>query len=406
MRIAFFVDLFPSVSETFILSQLTGLIERGHEIEIFAARAGDPSVVHADVRKYRLLDKTFYHGLAPQPGRLKKALWLAQNRRRIFQLLRRRPMMIAAPRLAFSPGLWRKTQILNGAVRAFDVIHCHFGPNGTLAAALRELSTLQGPIITTFHGYDLSTFVRARGRSAYRFLFARGDLFLPISERFKGKLIELGCPPEKIRVHRVGVDVRRLRAQTDCRSSQRSIRILTLARLVEKKGVAYGIEAIARLAARYPQMRYEIIGDGPLKPALQDLIGSLGQDRRVHLLGWKSQEEVRQFLREADILLAPSVTAQDGDEEGTPTALIEALAQGIPVLSTRHSGIPEVVPDGAAGYLVPERDAAALAEKLALLIERREWWPAMGAAGRKHVEAHFDIKKLNDQLVEIYQGLA
>jgi colanic acid/amylovoran biosynthesis glycosyltransferase len=406
MRIAHFVDWFPSVSETFILNQLTGLIDRGHEVEIFAASAGDRKVVHADVHKYGLLERARYHGIVPPPRALQKAFWVAQNRKRILQLLRRRPGMLAAPRLALSPSLWRKTQMLNGACRAFDVVHCHFGPNGILAASLRELASLSGPVVTTFYGYDLSKFLSAHGKDAYRFLFARGDLFLPISERFKRQLVELGCPPEKIIVHRIGVDVRCFRPKAYRETADCAIRILTIARLVEKKGVAYGIEAVAQLTRRYPDIEYTIVGDGPLRAALDDLICRRGLAARVQLLGWKSQEEVAVFLRNADILLAPSVTSADGDQEGTPTVLMEALAQGIPVVSTRHSAIAEVVPDGAAGFLVPERDAAAVAEKLALMIERRHCWPAMGAAGRKHVESYYDIEKLNDRLVDIYSALA
>jgi colanic acid/amylovoran biosynthesis glycosyltransferase len=406
MRIAYFVDTFPSISETFILNQLTGVIRRGHEVEIFAARAGDRTVMHADIGKYSLLEKTHYHALPQDPGNLKKALWLAQSGTPILRLLCRRPHLLGAPRRALSPSLWRKAQMLDGACRRYDVIHCHFGHNGALAAELREISALQGPIVTSFHGYDLSAFIRAHGSAVYRFLFARGDLFLPVSERFRQRLLALGCPAEKIRVHRVGVDLRRRRPRPRCAGLERPVRILTIARLVEKKGVAYGIEAAARLAARYPGVEYRIAGDGPLKASLQELIHKLNVKERVFLLGWQNQQEVRQLLRHADILLAPSVSGENGDEEGTPTVLIEALAHGIPVVSTRHSGISEVVPDGAAGYLVPERDAPALAEKLALLIEHRGLWPVMGAAGRRHVEAHFDIEKLNERLIQIYGELA
>jgi colanic acid/amylovoran biosynthesis glycosyltransferase len=406
MRIAHFVDCFPSVSETFILNQLTGLLDRGHDVEVFAVRAGDPKVVHADVHKYGLVEKTHYHGIEPQPRALQKALWVAQSRKGIVRLLRRRPRLIAAPRLALSPSLWRKTQLLNGACGAFDAVHCHFGPNGTLAASLRELTSLEGPIVTSFYGYDLSMFVRAHGPDVYRFLFAHGDLFLPISRRFKRQLIDLGCPPEKIVVHHLGVNANRFPAKTYGNNADPSIGVLTIARLVEKKGVAYGIEAVARLAGRYPQLHYQIVGDGPLRPALEDLIGRRGLTSRVKLMGWKSQEEVAGFLRQADILLAPSVTGEDGDEEGTPTVLIEALAHGIPVISTYHGAIAEVVPDGQAGFLVPERDAGALAEKLAHTIERRQWWPAMGAAGRKYVQRYYDVQKLNDQLVDIYRRVA
>jgi colanic acid/amylovoran biosynthesis glycosyltransferase len=127
---------------------------------------------------------------------------------------------------------------------------------------------------------------------------------------------------------------------------------------------------------------------------------------QVKLLGWKNQTEVVQLLRDTHIFMAPSVTAEDGDQEGTPTVLMEALAQGLPVLSTRHSGIPEVVVEGESGYLVPERDVDALAERLENLLEHPEQWPAMGTAGRRHVEEHYDIDRLNDQLLSLYGKLS
>ena len=110
-------------------------------------------------------------------------------------------------------------------------------------------------------------------------------------------------------------------------------------------------------------------------------------------------------MKDVDILLVPSVTAQDGDQEGTPAVLMEALAQGIPVISTYHSGIPELVQDGISGFLVPERDTNALAEKIIYLLEHQEIWAEMGKAGRKYVEENFDTNKLNDRLIKIYQQL-
>jgi colanic acid/amylovoran biosynthesis glycosyltransferase len=126
---------------------------------------------------------------------------------------------------------------------------------------------------------------------------------------------------------------------------------------------------------------------------------------RVKLLGWKRQEEVVALLSGADILLAPSVTGADGDQEGIPVVLMEALAQGVPVLSTYHSGIPELVQDGQSGFLVPERDVAALADKLGYLVQHPECWPELGRAGRRYVETYYDINKLNDQLVDLYRRL-
>jgi colanic acid/amylovoran biosynthesis glycosyltransferase len=152
-------------------------------------------------------------------------------------------------------------------------------------------------------------------------------------------------------------------------------------------------------------IEYQIAGDGPLRNDLENLIDDLNVNDHVRLLGWKRQEEIVELMKGASILLAPSVTGKDGDQEGIPVTLMESLAQGLPVLSTQHSGIPELVQDGKSGFLVPERDVDALAERLEYLVKHPELWPAMGRAGRDYVERHYDISKLNDQLAQLYQQL-
>ncbi len=181
---------------------------------------------------------------------------------------------------------------------------------------------------------------------------------------------------------------------------------MTIARLVEKKGVAYAIEAVARLVSSGKRITYDVIGgDGGLRRDLERLIEDLGVWAYVRLLGWKNHDEVLRLLQNAHILVAPSVTATNGDQEGIPNVIKEAMALGLPVISTLHSGIPELVEDGKSGFLVPERDVDSLADRLAYLIDHPERWPEMGQLGRKYVEEHYDINTLNDSLVEIYQRL-
>lgn len=226
-----------------------------------------------------------------------------------------------------------------------------------------------------------------------------------MSEREKQNLIELGCSPQKIVVHRMGVDLDRFIFAPRQPRNDGKVHLLTVARLVEKKGVAYAIKAVANVLERYPHIAYKIAGDGASKSELENLVDTLGIGDKVELLGWKRQEEIVELIKEADILLAPSVTSEDGDQEGIPVVLMEALAQGLPVLSTYHSGIPELVQDGESGFLVPERDVDALAEKLEYLVEHPEIWPDMGRAGRDFVERYHDINELNNQLIQSYQRL-
>ena len=406
MRIAFFVEKFPTLSETFILNQITGLIDQGHTVDIYADMPVSGSKNHLDIEKYNLLNRTYYGPPIPRHPlfRILKGLWLLLTN--FFKdpvlLLRslnvfKYGMRAASLRILYTtiPFLGRRPQ--------YDIIQCHFGKNGLKGIFLRDIGALQGSVITTFHGLDLSGFIRDVGDRIYDPLFKKGDLFLPISDYWKRRLIQLGCDPAKIIVHRMGIDCRRFtfipsRLQADGR-----IRLLTIARLVEKKGVEYGIRAVAKLAKDNRNIEYIIVGGGYLRESLEQLIQELDVTDIVKLMGWKQQSEIIQQLRQADILLAPSITSpKNGDQEGIPVVLMEAMAMGLPVLSTQHSGIPELVEDGVSGFLAPEQDVDALAQKLETLITHPERWPEMGQAGRQKVEKHFDIHQLNVRLIEIY----
>lgn len=152
-------------------------------------------------------------------------------------------------------------------------------------------------------------------------------------------------------------------------------------------------------------VHYDIIGEGALRADLQQLIQQLGLSHCVHLRGKKQQTEIIEILSRAHLFIAPCVTASSGDQDAPINTLKEAMAMGLPVVSTWHGGIPELVEDGVSGYLVPERDAEAIAHKLTELINHPETWPQMGAAGRAKVLADYELNQLNDELVMHYEQL-
>ena len=409
MRIAVIVSGFPSLSETFILRQITGLIDRGHEVDIFAGSAGNDPVRHPDVDKYRLLSRTYYLTQCAcseaGPIRALKRLGL------IFANFHKNPTVVLR---TFNVAAYGKAalflQILCQIVSfldkdPYDILHCQFGPIGEFGLLLRDIGVFHGKIVTSFRGFDISSYVKEHGEKTYEDLFRRGDLFLCVSEQIKADLIRLGCDPNKIIVHRSGIDPNTFNATRREPKTGGKTTILTIARLVEKKGVEYGIEAIAEVVKNYPDVEYKIAGDGPLRDKLQSLIEKLNLGGKVELLGWKSQDQIAQLLERFDILLAPSLTSSKGDQEGIPGVIMEAFATGLPVVSTYHAGIPELVQDGASGFLVPEKNVTALVEKLEILIEQPELRYTMGRTGRKFVERHYNIEILSDRLVEVYQQL-
>lgn len=405
MRIAFIVTEFPTLSETFVLNQITGLVDRGHDVDIFAGSSDFTQKMHPDVLKYNLVDKTY--SLSPPKDkvrRLLKSVYLIASN------FYKAPLVIVDSLNVFKHGkeaaslrkLYKATLFRQGG--GYSILLCHFGPNGLMAVSLRELGSIKSKIVTVFHGYDVSEYIKLNGDHVYDTLFMKGDLFLPISEYWKEILIGLGCNGDRIVVHHMGVDCERLNFRVAKYDKSLPIKILTIGRLVEKKGVEYGIHAVARLCRKY-NLEYNIIGSGPLMNRCEATIAEFNVQNKIRLLGAKDSAEVHKMLNRSHIFLCPSVTDEGGNKEGIPVVLMEAMATGLPVLSTWHSGIPELVKDGVSGFLVPERDVDALEEKLIYLIEHPEKWAAMGRAGRDLVERHFDINKLNDQLIKIFQKL-
>ena len=410
MKVAFVLNEFPILSETFILNQITGLIEHGIEVDIYANNQSHQPQVHSDVIKYNLINVTNYFHI-PDDTTIRKLKSIGLTIENLYKdPASTQQWLLTGLKYANKVG-FPKTELPYIVTpflgkQKYHIIHCHFGPNGFKGLLLKKLGLFEGKIVTTFHGYDITRYLQSSCvPNPYKQLFEQGDLFLPISKLWKHRLIELGCDEQKISVHRMGVDCTKFSFTPRYVTKNDQIRIVTVARLVEKKGVEYGIRAVAKLSQIYHNIEYNIIGDGVLKSELQQLIKDNGAGHTVKLLGWKQQHEIVEILKNSHILLAPSVTSQDGDQEGIPVVLMEAMAMGLPVLSTQHSGIPELIENGVSGFLVPERDADALAEKLAYLIENSECWVEMGQAGRKCIEQNYDINKLNYQLVSLYKEL-
>ena len=405
MRIAFIVDRFPNVSETFILNQITGLMDRGHHIDIYADWVQDLNEAQPDVIDYGLLNQARY-----------------VSRNRVFRVCRKIFLLIQA--IFESPAILSQLSFFSQPCRhvetcrifysaapflrkktSYDIIHCHFGQNGLKGALLHRAGAIRGKLVTTFYGYDISGYVDQHGLQIYKPLFSTGDLFIPIVEKWQNRLLDLGCTENKILVHRIGVDCDKFAFFPRKRHLNDSVTVVTIARLVEKKGIEYGIKAIAKVLKNHKNLQYIIIGDGPLMKAMGNLTRSLWIEDSVTFLGQKRQQEIIEILHKSNILIAPSVTGGDGDQEGTPVSIMEAMSTGIPVVSTQHSGINELVEDGVTGFLVPERHIDSLATRISYLISHPDICSQMGLAARAHIEKHFNINRLNDRLTEIYKKL-
>ncbi len=409
MKVAFIVGEFPLLSEAFILNQITGLIDRGHDVHIYAlhGQSTDISKVHPSVYEYRLLERTHYSPNLPKhfPMRAIKGLQLLASKKMLFSqgwLKLLNPLKYGRQALSLRL-LYRAMPFLEK--ECYDIVHGQFGTFGTLALLFQDADLLTGKLVTTFRGIDISQVIRQHGEQFYQDLFQHGDFFLANCDFFRQRVLKLGCPAEKIVVHGSGIDCKKFAFMPRYPSPDGFIRIVTTGRLVEKKGIEYCIRAVAQVAQIYPNIEYNILGDGPLRPSLEQLIQDLDIGQQVKLLGWQQQKEIIQILDQSHLCLATSVTSESGDQDAPVNTLKEAMAMGLPVISTIHGGIPELVEDGVSGFLVPERDVEAIAQKLIFLIQHPEQWVQMGQAGRAKVEELYDMQKLNDELVEIYENL-
>lgn len=376
MRLLYVVNAFPGSSETFVSDQIAGMIELGHNVTVVALRKGD-AVNNQRVLQHKLLDRAVFLEPAVTARGALKGLQRLRAVGRPSRLLRLVDARLSA---TFRRNLLLASlpQQLPGRLPAADYIVAHFGSNGVLARDLRILGLITGRLATVFHGADLSKHKLLRKMTSdYRLLFQDGDLMLPISEYWRRALVELGCPVAKTAINRMGVDTDLFRFRSDRYASKGPIlRIVTIGRLVEKKGVVDAVSAVRDLVRRGVKVSYDIFGDGPLRPELERHIAEFQLTECVHLHGSKPHHEVRERLDQAHVMLLPSFTAPDGDMEGIPVVLMEAMALGVVVVSTTHSGIPELVEHGAEGFLAPERNVPAIADALAYVAAN---FPAMGA---------------------------
>ena len=406
MKIAYIVGEFPSVSETFVLNQMVGMAERGLEIEIHALRPSSELPVHERIRQAGLLKKVRYRRATP---RNKWRAWFCTAGMFVRYLPRFNMLMavLKAGRadpdarfysyLALAESLWNCDA---------DIVHAQFGQLGKRVAALKQAGVFPGKLVVAFRGGD-TTIILKRNPGTYRQLYRVADRLLPVSRRLMQMHIDSGCPPDKLEVHHSGIDLalfqysgRRVPVPGE------PIRLLAVGRLVEKKGHRYAIEALRLFKEAGGMATMRIVGEGPLRPRLEQQIDETGLGQDIVLTGWMRHDEVVEEMRRADVLLAPCVTAENGDEEGIPNFVKEAMAVGLPVVATEHGGMNELVGHGVSGWLVPERDAAALAHALCSIFGRDQEQLRTTAGNARHcIENEFDMVKLNHRLADIYHGL-
>ena len=378
LKVAHVTWEFPSPSETFIVNEVEGLTRLGCPAKVIALRPppGGARRVLAAARTMIVRPVT--------------TAWLA-----VGCLMKGVPLRM----LDALVDLQRRLE-----AESRDLVHAQFGYVGYLCVpVLAWFRSL--PLVVSFRGQDASA-LPLKHPGLYEHLFRRGHAFLARSEAMKRDLVALGCPIEKTHVHHSGIDLNQFPfRERRAPPASEPTRILIVGRLVEKKGIPDAVAAFAEARRRYPNIQLRIIGDGPMRePILREISARDLGDSAV-LLGGRSHDEVAEEMNRAHLFLLPSRTASDGDKEGIPNAIMEAMASGLPVLSTFHAGIPECVENEVSGLLVDEGDTAALADRLSRLLDHPDRWPDMGRAGRAKIEAEFNREVQAKRLISVYREI-
>lgn len=293
------------------------------------------------------------------------------------------------------------------------VLHSHFGNVGwaNMAAAMRAGMKH----VVTFYGLDVNYLpnIEPRWFPRYRDLFTRVDRVLCEGPHMAQCIRGLGCPREKIRVHHLGVRVEEIPFRPRVWNPGEPLRVLIAASFREKKGIPYALQALGRLQEDLC-LEATIIGDAggearsqAEKRAILEVIDRYKLQPRIRLLGYQPYATLFEEAYRHHLFLSPSVTAADGDTEGgAPVTIIEMLATGMPVISTAHCDIPEVVEHGVSGLLAEERDVDGLVRHLRWMVAHPGAWRAMAEAGRRRVEAEFNARIQGQRLAAIYRELA
>ena len=332
--------------------------------------------------------------ILPQPASWKKEWRRFKNRR-----VKEAPIELSEKEIEYIDKLLRKKNA--------EVLHIYFGNSALQLLPLLEKEDRPCPIVVSFHGADAGVDMDKEAfRDAMQRVFASADAIMARSEALARDLRELGCPEEKLTIQRAGIPLDEWPALPRTVPIDGAWRFVQSGRLIEKKGYDTTLRAFARFQEVHPKARLVILGDGPLMDPLRQLAKDLDVTNNVTFAGFVDQDRIRCEYGWAHAFLHPSRTADDGNREGVPNSMLEAMATGLPVLATEHGGIPEAVDDGTEGYLADEDDWEAFAVAMHDLAASEKIWTRMSSAAREKVQQGYERSQQIEELEEIYRKAA
>jgi glycosyltransferase involved in cell wall biosynthesis len=401
MNLLYLVKHFPCLSQTFVANEIMELTRRGAEVHVASAldlREGQapldprisPRVAYLEydyLYRYAATGRHSDADVEAEVHRLRGSepgLPAGEALRRLWEVASRLEPELSVRRRGFLEGAALLRRVEAGRI---ERIHCDFAEdNVKLAYLLNQAAGI--PFSFKMRAYD----VFAEPLPELALVASAAERVLTISRYNQEYLCrELGLPPEKVSVVYDGVDLESLPPVEEYR--HRPFTIVSIGRLVEKKGHRHLLEACRILKQRGLELRCDVYGDGPLAEPLREQAKQLGVEGVVRFLGSRPHRQVLDALAGASALVLPCVVARNGDRDATPNVLMEAMAREIPVVSTRLSGIPEVVEDGVSGLLVEPGDAQAVADAIQRIHADRSLAELLRRSGRRRVESRFTVER-------------
>lgn len=392
--VAYVLKVFPRFSQTFVLSELLAHEEAGLPLNIFSMRLSDDTRFHESLAR---VQSPVTHILKPSGKSYDFVADLRATHEQmpsVMDVIARNPWV--------SAGDMQQAMALARTVRQRGIrhLHAHFG---TIATTVSRLAAAMAGITYSFTAHAKDIFHESVSEQDFRSKLEDAAAVVTVSQ-YNVDHLAAEYPSIADRLVHVnnGLDLEQFGFEDP---SDRQPLVLGVGRFVEKKGFDYLIDACAEILAKVPDARCEIIGVGVLEEELRTRIEGLGLGRSVILPGPQPQGEVRARLRQASVLAAPCVIAADGDRDGLPTVLLEAMAMGTPVVSTDVTGIPEVLDDGVTGLEVPQRDSSALAAACIRLLEDAGLRKSLAINARRQIEDRFDIRRNSGELRSLFDQL-
>lgn len=398
-RIGYVLKMFPRFSETFIVSEILALEEQGADLEIFSLRTPNDGRFHADLARVQAP----VHYL--QPGTLRaESLWSAvADYVATFGRLEDEHLeeLLQTPPREAAQALDLACQVEENGVTH---LHAHFG---SVATTVARLAARLAGVEYTFTAHAKDIFHEEVDPIDLRRKLTDAAAVVTVSD-FNLSHLEAEYGSAARRVHRVynGIDLQEFEFRAERDRGAEPPLIAAVGRLVEKKGFEHLVDAVAMLRDREVDLQLEIAGAGPLAGSLAEQIAALGLQDSVRLLGPLPQDRVRELVCRATVFAAPCLVGADGNRDGLPTVLLEAMALGTPCVSTPVTGIPEAIEHERTGLLVPERDPIELAEALDHLLAEPGLRTRLALAARERIEEHFDVRKQASKVADLFAAVA